>query len=138
MAKYSGLGKTPIFQPQVATFDQGMVVSIPLHYQWLKPGTKGHDIHQALEKHYSGSAFVSVMPAGESAVKEAGLLERGAFLRPDTLKGTNKMQLFVFYNDASEQAVLCARLDNLGKGASGAAVQNLNIALGVDETVGLL
>mmetsp|Transcript_7567 Transcript_7567/g.8665 ORF Transcript_7567/g.8665 Transcript_7567/m.8665 type:complete len:360 (+) Transcript_7567:76-1155(+) len=137
MSKYSGLGKAPIFQPSIADFDQGMVVSVPLHYSWLKEGTKGIDIHAAIEKHYEGSIFVSVMPAGEADVKEAGLLERGAFLRPDTLKDTNKMELFVFYNDAAEQALLCARLDNLGKGASGAAVQNLNIALGVDETMGL-
>lgn len=137
MAKYSKLGKKPIFQPQIADFDQGMVVSVPLHYAWLKEGTKGKDIHDALEKHYAGSNFVAVMPAGENDIKEAGLLERGAFLRPDTLKNTNKMEMFVFYNDEAEQAVLCARLDNLGKGASGAAVQNLNIALGVDETTGL-
>ncbi len=137
MAKYSKLGKSPIFQPQIATFDQGMVVSIPLHYAWLKEGTSGQDIHDALSKHYEGSAFISVMPAGEGAIKEAGLLERGAFLRPDTLKNTNKMEMFVFFNDEAEQAVICARLDNLGKGASGAAVQNLNIALGVDETTGL-
>jgi len=137
MKKYSGLGIAPIFQPQIASFDQGMVVSVPLHYAWLKPGTTGKDIHDVLSEHYQGSKFVEIMPAGEQAVKEAGLLERGAFLRPDTLKNTNKMQLFVFFNDAAEQAVLCARLDNLGKGASGAAVQNLNIALGVDETTGL-
>lgn len=137
MAKYSGLGVPPIFQPAIAAFDQGMVVSVPLHYAWLKDGTTGKDIHAALEKHYEGSNFVSVMPAGESAVKEAGLLTRGAFLRPDTLKNTNKMELFVFYNDDAKQALLCARLDNLGKGASGAAVQNLNIALGVDEMTGL-
>jgi len=137
MAKYSNLGKEPIFQPQIATFDQGMVVSVPLHYAWLKEGTTGKDIHDALSKYYEDSTFISVMPAGEGAIKEAGLLERGAFLRPDTLKNTNKMELFVFYNDDTEQALLCARLDNLGKGASGAAVQNLNIALGVDETTGL-
>jgi len=138
MAEYSRLGKKPIFQPQIATFAQGMVVSVPLHYEWLAPGTTGAKMHEALSKHYEGSAFVEVMPLGESAVKEAGLLERGAFLAPDTLANTNKMQLFVFANDEKEQAVLCARLDNLGKGASGAAVQNLNIALGIDETVGLL
>ena len=137
MAKYSKLGKKPIFQPQIADFDQGMVVSVPLHYTWLKEGTTGKDIHDALVKHYEESNFVAVMPAGENDIKEAGLLERGAFLRPDTLKNTNKMEMFVFYNDEAEQAVLCARLDNLGKGASGAAVQNLNIALGVDETTGL-
>jgi len=138
MAKYSRLNKTPIFQPQIATFAQGMVVSVPLHYEWLAPGTTGSQIHEVLSKHYEGSNFVSVMPLGEKGVKEAGLLERDAFLRPDTLANTNKMELFVFANDEAQQVVLCARLDNLGKGASGAAVQNLNIALGLDETVGLL
>eukprot|EP00978_Attheya_sp_CCMP212_P008690 scaffold20426_cov47-Attheya_sp.AAC.6 len=138
MAKYSNLGKTPIFQPQIATFDQGMVVSVPLHYAWLKPGTTGADMHAALSEYYKDSIFIKVMPLGEDAVKEAGLFERGAFLRPDTLKNTNKMELFVFANDEVGTAVLCARLDNLGKGASGAAVQNLNIALGIDETTGLM
>lgn len=138
MGLYSGVGKKPIFQPTIATFVQGMVVSVPLHYAWLKKGTTGAKIHEVLSKHYEGSKFVSVMPLGEGSVKEAGLLERGAFLRPDTLANTNKMQLFVFANDEAEQAVICARLDNLGKGASGAACQNLNIALGLDETAGLV
>lgn len=138
MAKYSGLGKTPIFQPAVASFPQGMVVSIPLHYAWLAPGTTGAKIHETLKKYYEDSVFIKVMPHGEADVKEAGLLERGAFLRPDTLANTNKMELFVFDNDDEEEVVLCARLDNLGKGASGAAVQNLNLALGLDETTGLL
>lgn len=138
MAEYSHLGRKPIFQPQVATFAQGMVVSVPIHYEWLAPGTTGADIHKALSKHYEGSKFVSVMPLGEGSVKAAGLLERDAFLRPDSLANTNKMEMFVFANDEAQQAVLCARLDNLGKGASGAAVQNLNIALGLDETTGLL
>ena len=138
MAKYSLLGRKPLFQPQIATFAQGMVVSVPLHYDWLKEGTTGEKIHETLSKHYEGSNFVSVMPLGESNAKDAGLLERGAFLRPDTLKNTNKMELFVFANDEQQQVLLCARLDNLGKGASGAAVQNLNIALGLDETAGLV
>lgn len=138
MAKYSLLGRKPLFQPQIATFAQGMVVSVPLHYDWLQSGTTGEKIHETLSKHYEGSNFVSVMPLGESSAKEAGLLERGAFLRPDTLVNTNKMELFVFPNDEAEQVLLCARLDNLGKGASGAAVQNLNIALGLDETIGLV
>lgn len=137
MTKYSGLGIAPIFQPQVGDFDQGMVVSVPLHYAWIKEGTTGKDMHDALSKYYTGSKFIEVMPLGEGGVKEAELLERGAFLRPDTLKNTNKMQLFVFYNDEAGHALLCARLDNLGKGASGAAVQNLNIALGMDEAKGL-
>ena len=115
MTKYSGLGVAPIFQPAIADFDQGMVVSVPLHYAWLKDGTSGKDIHAALVKHYEGSKFISVMPLGEGEIKEAGLLTRGAFLRPDNLKDTNNMELFVFYNDDAKQALLCARLDNLGK-----------------------
>jgi len=135
MAKYSGLGVAPIFQPAVATFAQGMVVSVPLHYKWLKEGTTGKQIHEVYQKHYAGSKFVEVMPLGEEANKEN--LERGAFLAPDTLANTNKLQIFVFPNDEAGQALLCARLDNLGKGASGAAVQNMNLALGLDEAVGL-
>ena len=136
MAKYSGLGREPIFQPQVASFAQGMVVSIPIHYAWMAEGVTGEKIHQTLLDHYANSSFVKVMPKGEANVKD--LLERGAFLRPDTLANTNQMQLFVFDNDSAGQVVLCARLDNLGKGASGAAVQNLNLALGIDETAGLV
>ena len=137
MAKYSNLGKAPIFQPQVGSFAQGMVVSVPLHYSFLKEGCTGEDLHSALKDYYEGSTFIEVLPYGEDAIKEAGLLERGAFLRPDTLANTNKLQLFVFDNPGAEQCIICARLDNLGKGASGAAVQNMNIALGFDECAGL-
>ena len=137
MAKYTGLKKQPIFQPAVATFPQGMVVSIPIHYSLLRDGATGKEVHDALTKHYEGSTFVKVMPLGESGVKEAGLLERGVFLRPDTLANTNNLELFVFHSDEDERMVLCARLDNLGKGASGAAVQNLNLSLGLDEASGL-
>lgn len=137
MAKYTGMKLQPIFQPAVATFPQGMVVSVPLHYSLLNKGTTGKKVHDALTKHYEGSTFVKIMPLGESGVKEAGLLERGAFLRPDTLANTNNLELFVFYNDDEERMVLCARLDNLGKGASGAAVQNLNLSLGLAEDSGL-
>lgn len=137
MAKYSGLGVKPIFQPAVGNFAQGMVVSVPLHYKWLAEGATGAKMHEALSKHYEGSQFVEVMPLGENGVKEAGMLERGGFLASDTLKNTNKLQLFVFANDEEQQVVLSARLDNLGKGASGAAVQNMNIALGLEEGTGL-
>jgi len=136
MAVYSGLGVKPIFQPAVASFPQGMVVSVPLHYAWLAPGVTGEKIHKVYQEHYAGSKFVEVMPLGEQGAKD--LLERGAFLAPDTLANTNKLQIFVFANDAEQQVILVARLDNLGKGASGAAVQNLNLALGIDETVGLM
>jgi len=137
MAEYTGLNKKPIFQPQVASFAQGMVVSIPIHYSLLRDGTTGKELHDTLSKHYEDSIFVKVMPLGEDGVKEAGLLERDAFLRPDTLANTNNLELFVFHNDEEERMVLCARLDNLGKGASGAAVQNLNLSLGLDEAIGL-
>jgi len=137
MAKYTGLNRKPIFQPSVGSFAQGMVVSVPLHYSLLKEGSSGKKVHDALSNYYDGSTFIQVMPIGESGAKEAGLLERGAFLRPDTLANTNSMELFVFYNDEEERMVLCARLDNLGKGASGAAVQNLNLSLGLDEASGL-
>lgn len=136
MAKYSNLGVAPIFQPAVATFPQGMVVSVPLHYCWLKKGTTGAKIHEIYETHYANSKFVQVMPLGEDGVKDE--LVRGAFLPPDTLKDTNKLQIFVFANDEAGQVLLMARLDNLGKGASGAAVQNMNLALGLEETTGLL
>ena len=133
MAKYSRLDKKPVFQPQVATFAQGMVVSVPLHYSWLQAQSSGTEIHKILSEHYKDSTFIKVMPLG---VHE-DLLERGAFLRPDTLANTNRMELFVFANDDAEQVLLCARLDNLGKGASGAAVQNMNLALGLEESAGL-
>jgi hypothetical protein len=67
----------PIFQPSVATFAQGMVVSVPIHYSLLKSGSTGKEIHDTLSKHYDGSIFVKVMPLGECGAKEAGLLERG-------------------------------------------------------------
>ena len=136
MTKYSGLGVSPIFQPAVGDFAQGMVVSVPVHYSWMSSGVTGEKIHAAYKKHFAGSSFVEVMPMGESAVKDV-YLERGAFLAADSLKDTNKLQVFVFANDEDGQALLIARLDNLGKGASGAAVQNMNIALGLEETAGL-
>jgi len=131
MAKYSGLKANPIFQPQIGKFPQGMVVSVPLHYSWMKQGN-GKQIHDVYTQHYLNSNFVKVMPY------EFKDFTRNAFLTPDNLKNTNFLELFVFDNVQDEMCLLCARLDNLGKGASGAAVQNLNIALGLDETSGLL
>jgi len=143
MAHYSGLVAPPIFLPSVGAFAQGMVVSVPIHYDrdledGVAAGEVGEAIHAALSKHYAESRFVRVMPLGESSWKEEGLLERGAFLRPDTLNGTNQLEVFVYCNEEKRTCVVAARLDNLGKGASGAAVQNLNIALGLDEGIGLL
>ena len=144
MVKYSRLNHAPVFLPAVGAFPQGMVVSVPIHYKrdltrgfFRRRGT-GARLHAALTAHYEDSRFVEVGPLGEAAIRDAGLLERDAFLRPDTLTDTNRLQLFVFANDDAGTAVLVARLDNLGKGASGAAVQNLNLALGLDEAAGLV
>jgi len=148
MSQYSGLESPPIFLPAVGAFAQGMVVSVPIHYgrdldeagiaaAAERGQTVGEALHAALSAFYADSRFIEVMPLGEAAWKEKGLLERGTFLRPDTLKDSNKLQIFLYCNDAAETCVIASRLDNLGKGASGAAVQNLNIALGLDESAGL-
>ena len=113
-----------------------MVVSVPMHYSTFAKSVTGEKLHEILSKHYNDKnlPFVKVMPR---MTDSSEYLLRSNFLRPDTLINTNKMELFVFDNDEDEMVVLCARLDNLGKGASGAAVQNLNLALGLDETAGL-
>jgi len=146
MCQYSGLAAPPIFLPAVGSFAQGMVVSVPLHYDrdltekvtaGAAGGSVGATVHAALAAHYEGARFVTVMALGDEAWQSEGLLERGAFLRPDSLNNSNQLQIFVYCNDDKGTCVLAARLDNLGKGASGAAVQNLNLALGLDESTGL-
>jgi N-acetyl-gamma-glutamyl-phosphate reductase len=127
---YAGLTRRPIFVPSVGNFRQGMLVSVPLHLDTL-PGQPGvADLHAALAKRYAGSAYVSVA-ARDSATIASGKIE------PQALNETNKLELFVFGSDKHRQAVLVARLDNLGKGASGAAVQNMRLMLGLPETPGL-
>src|SRR3954464_14343240 len=122
---YSGLTRRPIFVPSVGNYRQGMLVSVPLHLDTLpgKPGAS--DLHAALAKRYAGSAHVNVMPLKNEAAK-SGKLE------PEALNETNMLELYVFGSDKYHQAVLVARLDNLGKGASGAAVQNLRLMLGLE------
>ena len=118
--KYTGLARRPIFVPSVGNFRQGMLVQLPLHLDLLPGGPAGADLHQALARHYAGSEWVTVEPPTDSGK-----------LDPLALNGTNKMELRVFTNDEHRHAVLMARLDNLGKGASGAAVQNLKLMLGL-------
>jgi N-acetyl-gamma-glutamyl-phosphate reductase len=116
--KYTGLTRRPIFVPAVGNFRQGMLVQLPLHLDLL-PGKPGPaDLQAALEKHYAGSEWVRVEPPSTD-----GKLE------PTALNDTNKMELRVYANMDYHHAVLVARLDNLGKGASGAAVQNLKLML---------
>ncbi len=118
---YTGLTRRPIFVPSVGNFKQGMLVSIPLHLDMLpgKPSLK--DLEAAIAKHFAGSERVHVVP-------NAAAMSR---LEPEALNDTDKLELYVFGNDAKRHALLVARLDNLGKGAAGAAVQNLRLMLGL-------
>ncbi len=120
----SGLGRTPIFVPSVGAFAQGMIVQIPLH---LTAGQSPADLHAALERHYNGQRFVRVADG-------PSLLPR---VDPERLNDTNSMDLSVHGSADGNRVALLATLDNLGKGSSGAAVQNLNIMLGMDEGIGL-
>ena len=120
---YSNLARRPIFVPSVGNYRQGMLVSVPLHLDTLpgKPGAA--DLHAALAKRYVGSSYVTVVPL-DNAASRSGRIE------PEALNETNMLELYVFANPKFPQAVLVARLDNLGKGASGAAVQNMRLMLG--------
>ncbi len=122
--KYTGLTRRPVFIPAVGNFAQGMLVQLPLDLDFLPGKPSAQDLHNALVKHYAGSEWVSVVPTGA-----------GSKIDPLGLENTNKMELRVFSNDAAkdgfQHAVLIAKLDNLGKGASGAAVQNLKLMLGL-------
>jgi N-acetyl-gamma-glutamyl-phosphate reductase len=129
MTQHAGLKHSPLFSPNVARFYRGMLVEVPLQL-WSLPGAlKAADLHAALVSAYAGKALVSV----------AGLEEAAALkvLDAELLSGTNRMRLFVFANEAAGQARIVAALDNLGKGAGGAAVQNMNLMLGLPETQGL-
>jgi N-acetyl-gamma-glutamyl-phosphate reductase len=123
---HSGLTRRPLFVPSVGDFKQGMLVSIPLHLDDLPGRPQAAALGAALAEHYAGSAFVSVF-AMDDQTHASGKIEALS------LNGTNDMQLHVFGQEAHRQAVLVAKLDNLGKGASGAAVQNLKLMLGLDE-----
>lgn len=124
MMAHTGLTRRPIFIPAVGNYHQGMIVQVPLH---LAPGQTAADLQAALAAHYDGGAFVKV-------VDGTSLLPR---VNPERLNGTNVMELSVHAGPEDDRVVLLATLDNLGKGASGAAVQNLNLMLGMDEGAGL-
>ena len=118
--RHARLLRRPMLLPSVGNFRQGMLVQLPLHLDSLPLAPRGADLHEALQRHYSGSKWVSVQPASEDRK-----------LEPTALNDSNRMELRVYANEAQRQAVLIARLDNLGKGASGAAVQNLQLMLGM-------
>lgn len=121
---YTGLTRRPLFVPAVGNFKQGMLVQMPLHLDLLPGRPSADDLHDALAQHYAGSEWVKVLPATADHKLDAV-----------ALAGTNRLELRVFANQAAgdsfHHAVLVARLDNLGKGASGAAVQNLQLMLGL-------
>jgi N-acetyl-gamma-glutamyl-phosphate reductase len=127
MQLYSNLSRRPVFLPSVGNFRQGMLVSVPLQLETLPGRPSGADLRAILARHYAGSTYVSVMPL-DNAAATSGRLE------PEALNETNMLELYVFASDKHRQAVLVARLDNLGKGASGAAVQNMRLMLGLAET----
>jgi len=129
MKAISGLDFTPMFNPYICDYFSGMVVSLPIHTRSLQKKVTAMDIQKAFKEHYKGQHFVKVSKfMGEGTLTES-------FISANTLNGTNQMQIFVCGND--EQVLVCSRLDNLGKGASGAAVQCMNIMMGIDEATGL-
>lgn len=129
MMNRSGLTKRPIFMPVVANFYKGLIVSVPLHLEMFKPSTSSEDVHSTLRRRYAGERFVRVLPLNDPANLDDGYLDVQA------CNDTNRCDLFVFASGV--QAILIARLDNLGKGASGAAIQSMNVHLGLDEGLGL-
>lgn len=129
ITRWSGLNQPPVFLPAVGRYRQGMLVHLPLAL-WALPRQPGaEDIHAALQAHYAEQHFVTVMPLSSGA--ELGQID------PEALNGTNELRLYVLHNNSSRQAIVVAQLDNLGKGASGQAVQSLNLLIGADETSGL-
>ena len=140
MQIHGGLSHPPVFAPSVGRFAQGMLVEVPLQL-WALPGRPSPaDLHVALEAAYAGETFVEVASGPECAQLAKTRAGAGGYVQaldPQALNGTNKMRLFVFGNADGSQARLVALLDNLGKGASGAAVQSLNLMLGLPEDAGL-
>ena len=129
MMAHTGLQTAPVFMPIVGNFYKGLGVTVPLHLSQMRAGTTPEGIQQALAAYYEGERFIRVMP-----LRDADTLAEGAF-DVQACNDTNRVDLFVFGSDT--QVLVMARLDNLGKGASGAAVQAMNVHLGLDEGLGL-
>jgi len=130
MRAFATLERPPLFSPSVGNYYQGMLVFVPLHASTLARPAGPPDVHRVLTERYAGERFVRVMPLGGG-----GAIDEGGYLSPTACNGTNRVELFVFGNET--QLLIVARLDNLGKGASGAAVQNLNLMLAFDEATGV-
>ena len=128
MQKVSGLSHPPVFSPIIADFYAGMVVTVPLHLHLLEGVRDAHELHRFFDDFYAGQKLVKVQP-WEAELPES-MLDAGS------LAGRDDLEIYVFGN--SERAILAARFDNLGKGASGAAIQCMNLALGLPEQTGLV
>ncbi|MEY3083047.1 MAG: N-acetyl-gamma-glutamyl-phosphate reductase, partial [Pseudomonadota bacterium] len=128
MQVYAELAHAPIFQPAVGNYAQGMMGCVPVFAELLAKKAKGQEIRDCLSLAYANQPCISVAPFEP--------IERAAHVNPEDLNNTNRMRLHVFANDARGHVLLMAIYDNLGKGASGAAVQNLNIMIGAEETLG--
>jgi N-acetyl-gamma-glutamyl-phosphate reductase len=129
MKTHTGLSEPPVFMPIVGPFYKGLTVSVPLHLSQLGGSVGAAELHAALSERYAGERFIRVMPLGDPATLGGG------FFDVQACNDSNRVDLFVFGSET--QVLLMARLDNLGKGASGAAVQSMNVHLGVDESLGL-
>ena len=132
MKKYSRLQHAPLFMPSVGHYAQGMLIMVPITRDLVAKKVTAKDVHGVLADYYAGETFVPVRPLADRK-----WLERDRFLRADRLVNTNSMELAVYGNEADGNVLAVASLDNLGKGASGAAVQCINLKTGVDETTGL-
>lgn len=131
MTYVTGISQSPVFCPIVADYYAGMATTVLLHNHLLGRGVTARSLHEALESYYGGEAFVKVLPfAGE------GIIDRRGFIESNACVGTNRLEIIVSGHE--EQTMIVSRFDNLGKGASGAAVQNMNLMLGLDQTAGLL
>ena len=129
MMTHTGLTASPIFMPVVGRFYKGLSVSVPLHLSQLKAGATPEQLHAAFERRYAGERFIRVLPLRDPFTLEEGFFDVMA------CNDTNRVDIVIFASET--QAILMARLDNLGKGASGAAVQAMNVHLGLDEGLGL-
>jgi N-acetyl-gamma-glutamyl-phosphate reductase len=129
MQRHAGLSVPPIFAPAVASTYRGMLVEVPLHLSQLRGGATVEQIHAALADAYAGAPLIDVVSLADSAALKA--------LTVEDVAGTDRLKLYVFANPNTGHLRLAATLDNLGKGASGAAVQNLNLMAGLPETEGL-
>jgi N-acetyl-gamma-glutamyl-phosphate reductase len=132
MQRYARLESRPLFMPAVGNFYQGMLVCMPLQLNFMETPPASYEMHKVLSEHYNSvpGSFIQVAPLS--------IIERSDQLNPQALNGTNYMRLHVFGSNVHGQAILMAVYDNLGKGAAGSAIQNLNLMLGLELSAGLV